>query len=135
MAYVNYLARRVMVPGHVFNDSYSLPVSLVSFEFAGRDLKTTQITKSGKRQTTYFGRDEIYRVVFAPMRDRDSAVMREFLSSTADGQLFTIDPHGSEAVPIKTMSVRRNDDGARETETMRDETELYVQFEIEIVVQ
>jgi len=122
MGYATYIAKRELAPGHVESISYTLPLTLTQdgFEFIGKDLKESQKSLSGVIETLYFGSEKIWTVTLEPVNDEESFLLREFIESTADGQAFTFDPYGSEDNPSsRVMTVKRNDDGARETVFLR----------------
>lgn len=122
MGYATYVAKRELAPGHTEDETYTIPLSLTQegFEATGKDLKETPKSLSGAIETLYFGSEKIWSVTLEPVSDEESALLREFIESTADGQAFEFDPYGSEDSPSsRLMTVKRNDDGARESVFLR----------------
>lgn len=121
MGFASYTARRELAPGHVAETDYVLPLNLTQdgFESIGKDLKETQKSLSGVIETLYYGSEKMWTVTLEPVNDEESLLIREFIESTADGQTFVFDPYGSEDAPRKSLTVKRNDDGAKETVFLR----------------
>lgn len=122
MGYATYTAKRELAPGHVANTSYTIPLTLTQegFEFTGKDLKETPKSLSGVIETLYFGSEKVWSVTLEPVPDEESFLLREFIGSTADGQAFAFDPYGSDGAPSsRLMTVKRNDEGAKESVFMR----------------
>jgi hypothetical protein len=121
MGWATYVAKRELAPGHVADDSYTIPLTLTQegFESIGKDLKETPKSISGAVEVLYFGREKIWAITLEPVSDEESLLLREFIESTADGQTFSFDPYGTEAAPRRVLSVKRNDEGAKETNFLR----------------
>jgi hypothetical protein len=135
MGYVTYTARRKLAPGHSVGINYTLPITISRMDYVGRDLKIKQVSLNGSRMTNYYGRDDVWRVTFEPVSESEANLMREFIASTADGQLFQFDPKGTESAPIQLMTVMRDDEGASVTERIRDVEQGFIQYAIDIVEQ
>lgn len=121
MGWASYVATREFAPGHTDGQSYIIPLSITQdgFEAIGKDLKETQKSLSGAAEVCYYGRERIWSVTLEPVSDEESLLLREFIESTADGQAFEFDPYGSEAAPRRQLTVKRNDDGAKEAVFLR----------------
>jgi hypothetical protein len=122
MGYATYIAKRELAPSHVENSTYTIPLTLTQegFEFTGKDLKESPKSLSGVIETLYFGSEKVWMITLEPVNDEESFLLREFIESTADGQSFAFDPYGSEDAPSsRLMTVKRNDDGAKETVFLR----------------
>ena len=117
MGWASYVARRELAPNHFVATTYTLPLALTEFRETGSaDLKVRNEVLSGKRaEIIYFGRRKCLRVTLEPMPEEESAIVREFLESTADGQIFDFDPWGEAASPVRQMQVQRQDDRHSET--------------------
>jgi hypothetical protein len=121
MGWATYVARRDLAPGHSAATTYTLPLVLTEFQKrAGGDLKTVSKAIAGNSEVVYHGRERIWRVMLEPMAEEDTALVREFLGSTADGQEFQFDPYGTPDNPRKEMTVKREDDGADESSFLRN---------------
>lgn len=112
-----------------------MPLTLQEFAFVGGDLKKSQESLSGNLETQFYGQKRVYRVVLEPVLDSESEALREFIDSTADGQLFTLDPYGFPDQPVRPLTVVREDQGASENIRLRDGGDAWVQFEFEVRVQ
>ncbi len=121
MANVTYIARRRLAPNHFAGTTYSLPLSILGDlqRPAGGDLKQIISSMSGKRETLYFGSDRIWRVPLEPIQITEADILYEFLESTADGQVFTFDPYGSDETPVLPLNVVRADSGYEEMASIR----------------
>ncbi len=135
MGYATYTAKRSLANSHAIDVAYTIPLSLQDLVFAGADLKVPQKSLSGKVETLFFGQEKIYRVILEPILDAESAAVREFIDSTADGHTFVFDPHGLPGQPVRELTVIREDSGATESIRLRDGIDAWVQFEFEIRVQ
>lgn len=112
MARVTYTARRALAPGHVAEETYTVPISIADLKRPdGGDLKEVQQALSGKAEIQWYGEVRTWSVTLAPVRVTDAAILFEFLRSTADGQTFVFDPYGSEGHPVSQMNVMRADTG------------------------
>lgn len=116
MATVQYVARRSLAPGHIIGTSYLLPLCIVQggLRRSPRHLKRKQETLSGATEHLYYGTVIFWDVRLEPIRIDEAAIVREFLDSTADGQVFTFDPYGSLASAVLPLSVKREDDDSNE---------------------
>lgn len=111
MGWTTYVARRELAPNHFAGTAYTLPLNLTDFRGSGTDLKVKNRVISGRRaEIVYFGRVKTWHVMLEPMPDDESNLVREFLESTADGQIFTFDPWGQQPAPARQMSVQREDE-------------------------
>lgn len=122
MGFATYIAKRELAPSHVENTSYTIPLTLTQegFESNSKDLKETQKSLSGAVEVLYFGSEKIWAITLEPVSEEEAFLLREFIESTADGQSFTFDPYGSDDAPsTRLMTVKRNDDGAREAVFLR----------------
>lgn len=121
MAWATYIARHDLAPLHFAATEYTIPLALTQegFTFRGADLKVRNEMLSGRVETIYHGRKRIWRVTLEPIEEGESALIREFLGSTADGQQFSFDPYGTIDAPQREMTVVREDDGATEDPWMR----------------
>jgi hypothetical protein len=135
MGWAIYTARRDIAPGHFAGTAYTLPLSLTDFAFRGGDLKNVQKSLAGNTETQYLGRERTWRVVLEPMNEEETAIVREFLGSTADGQEFVFDPFGTPDNPVREMAVKREDEGFSEIAFLRvgdpDRTDS-VEFSFEV---
>lgn len=115
MALVTYEARRNLAPGHAVGVVYSVPLSLQSAERSVQINRRQQESLSGRVETLFYGERVRWDVEFRPFPGLYLPYMREFLSSTADGQTFEFDPYGTESVPsAHKVYVIRDDDGHSE---------------------
>lgn len=117
MASADYVAEFGLISGHTAGTPYTIDFDTSDVRAPnGDDLKIKQESISGVVETNYYGERLIWTLVTIPMsRSSDEGLqMREFLRSTADGQEFTLDPYGVEAVPYAPMTVTREDTGFTE---------------------
>lgn len=115
MGWVTYTAQRSLAFNHFAGTGYTLDLQLTEFRAQGADLKEEQKSISGVVEVQYFGRENIWQVTLAPVKDNESQLLREFIDSTADGQSFSFDPSGSAAAPSRrAMQVVRSDTGVTE---------------------
>lgn len=117
MSYFNYTARRSLAADHVAEGVYDLIVETTPDSVRHvQDLKNTNQSLNGHVETQFFGQTEAWDIQLAPVHSTDVDLIREFLDSTADGQLFIFDPY---SMDIDTsgwsMSVVRDDSGYTET--------------------
>ena len=111
MAFVAYVARRSLAPGHVVDSPYSLTLpNLVRCDIR-RDRKTSRkVSLSGAAETLYYYSKRIYSVQTEPVPLDQSALIIEFLESVDDGQSFTFDPYGTSAFRSPASGVFISDD-------------------------
>lgn len=115
MAYVSYEARRNLAPGRSSGVVYTIPLSLQSAERSVRTNRRQTESLSGRVETLFYGERVYWDVEFRPFSGLFLPYMREFLSSTADGQTFEFDPYGSAETPSASKcSVIRDDEGYSE---------------------
>jgi len=113
MGWVSYTAREKLALGHSAGSSYVLPLTLDAdgLKESWQELQQKQNSLSGVVETQHYGRAEIWDVQLEPVQEQDSALIREFLASTADGQEFEFDPRGTVNQPVAQMTVTREDEG------------------------
>lgn len=114
MGWVSYTATDdELAPGHAAGQSYTLPITLDADGFRERwtELRERQTSISGVVETQRFGSVRTYAVLLEPVQEQESALIREFLASTANGQSFEFDPRGTPDSPVAQMTVVREDDG------------------------
>lgn len=111
MPYVIYTATESVVSGHVLNVQYSLFFSIQSADRSKEILKRTQRALAGNKETLYFGKVATWSVLIEPVPAVQGPLIEEFLDSTADGQVFTFDPYGTEVAPKRAMQCDREDMG------------------------
>lgn len=137
MALVTYVAKRSLAHGHVVDESYSLRLTLTpSSERSKKDLKSTSKSLSGSSETLYFGQEEYWSIQLIPVDKHEAALIREFLDSTGDGQVFSFDPYGTEATTtVYAGEFIRDDDGYTESRAVAIGTggeADYIQFAFKV---
>lgn len=133
MALVTYDARRSLAAGHAVDETYSLRLQLTpATERSVQDLKNAQQSLNGKSEIQYFGQVETWSIQLAPANLHDAELIREFLDSTGDGQVFTFDPYGTESRESAwAANVKRDDEGYTETRVVpvgRGGEDDFIQF-------
>lgn len=136
MASATYIARRGLIAGHTAGIQYTFDFETQRITRPnGDDLKVRSESLSGAVETLYFGERRIWSVQTTPVAASaaESLELQEFLRSTADGQSFDLDPYGTEASPVASMTVLREDDGYTEELFMAvDGTGDYVSFSFQV---
>lgn len=121
MAAVTYEARRALAPNHSSGTAYTLALAISDLQRPqAEDLKIMTPSLSGYVETLYFGEMRKWGVTLAPVQIREAAIYYEFLRSTADGQIFTFDPYGSEGYDVLSLQVVRADSGYTESVFQRE---------------
>jgi len=96
MAFVEYVARRRLAPGHVLDAPYTLVLpSLERCEITRGRKTSRRVSLSGIAETLFFYSKRIYSVQTEPVPLDEARNLIEFLESVDDGQSFTFDPYGS----------------------------------------
>jgi len=113
MGWVSYEATDELAPGHEAGTTYTIPLTLDAdgYRESWKELQEKQVSLSGVVEIQHFGRTQIYSVQLEPIAEQDSALIREFLASTANGQAFQFDARGTIDTPVAEMTVTREDDG------------------------
>lgn len=111
MAWVEYVATEAIMPGHVASVSYAFEFQITQDDPIVEDLVVDKRSLSGYSERLYFGWTETRQVRMFPTPELEMALVREFLHSTADGQVFVFDPYGRLDQPGQPMSVVRADTG------------------------
>lgn len=113
--HVTYTATRSIAPGHQIGVVYELPLLfLADATQSVQDLKEEPEAMAGNFETLFYGQVRRWSFSVAAMSIPQAANLREFLDSTAGGELFTMDPYGSPEAPRQLMTVRRRDTGYTE---------------------
>jgi hypothetical protein len=121
MASVTYEARRALAPSHAAGSDYTIALKIAELQRPqSEDLKVLTQSLSGYVETLFFGEMRKWGVTLAPVQIRDAAIYYEFLRSTADGQIFTFDPYGSEGSGVLPLQVVRADPGYTESTFQRE---------------
>lgn len=110
MAWVEYIARRRLAPGHFAGSQYILPLTLTACDLMRRVDRREKRSLSGRSESLYYYGKEEFRVQLAAIRLDRADLVLEFLHSTEDGQPFTFDPYGSPSRPVAEMFVVRSDE-------------------------
>lgn len=112
MGFATYIARRQLAPGHVVGVSYTLPLILTVADRPSTLLTRQPESLSGNVETLYFGEVTNWEFAVAAEPGRRQLVLREFLASIGDGQVFTLDPYGTpEVSSSELMNCVRTDRG------------------------
>lgn len=111
MAFVTYRASESLIPFHVATVQYSIDFSVQSADKQSEILKREQRSLSGVKETLYYGKKVTWSIKTGPIVASECGLFEEFLDSTADGQVFTFDPHGSSQNPRASMQCDREDSG------------------------
>lgn len=114
MSYIEYVATESIMVGHVASVTYGMACQLTKADRRVETLKSSQRSLSGRRETLYFGKIATWDITFFPVPNEEADWIREFLDSTADGQVFTLDPYGTRDSPVMAMAVTREDAGYTE---------------------
>lgn len=107
---VSYEARRRLVSYHSQGSEYTLDLLTQNVTPPSpQDLKRTAEAMAGNVEVQYFGEKRTWGITIIPLQRSSAlfALVDEFLSSTADGQIFTFDPYGNGGA----MAVIRADEG------------------------
>lgn len=114
MASASYTATAGLIAGHQENVGYVVDFKISELTPpAGGAIVTKQESLNGTVETNWYGEKRIWTVKTQPY-ERSSALsgrIREFLRSTADGQVFVFDPYGA---GTDAVSVIREDEGYSE---------------------
>lgn len=97
MTVITYTAvdRGDLVAGHSALTEYSFELPLLSFNSTANRSQTTVTALSGKTFTTLKHIKKTYSIQTRPTKDEAlAAQVREFLSSVAAGEEFSLDPFG-----------------------------------------
>lgn len=111
MPWVSYTASESVMALHIAGISYTFNFRVQRADQAVEILKREQRAMAGKKETLYFGRLSTWEITLEPIPASETALVLEFLDSTADGQMFTFDPYGSNESPGRPMQVDRDDTG------------------------
>lgn len=111
MPWVSYTASESVIPLHIAGITYTFNFRVQRADQSVEILKKEQRALSGKKETLYFGRISTWEVMLEPIQASETALLLEFLDSTADGQLFMFDPYGISESPIRPKQVDRDDTG------------------------
>ena len=113
MGFATYTARRKLSPGHVAGMVYTIPIIATAADESSQILRAMSESLAGNVETLYFGEVSRWEISVAAEEGRRQLVLREFLASIADGQIFTLDPYGTEDAPSSMlMQCIREDSGA-----------------------
>jgi len=122
MAVITYTAkdRGDLMAGHSAGTEYTLEIPLTKWDRDFKDEARTTRSLSGTPHTVFHRTDRIYR--FATVSTDNTNLinsLREFASSVAAGETFTLDPYGSIASPDEALLVtmHRRLDERREHQT------------------
>jgi len=113
MAAITYTAidRGDLVSGHSELTEYSFDVPIESFQKSIKREQSTVSSLSGKRFTSLMRLDVFYSAKTVPTDDQSTIDnMREFLSSVAAGETFTIDLFGSVSTPDNPVTFKLDGD-------------------------
>jgi hypothetical protein len=111
MPYATYKATEAIASGHTLNNTYTLSFQVQQAAPRNEILKREQRSLSGQKETLFYGNLVRWSIMLAPFPAELLPYYEEFLKSTADGQVFVIDPYGSELSPVKLLTVDRDDTG------------------------
>lgn len=111
MAFVTYRASNSLIPFHVASAQYTIDFSVQSADKQSDISKREQRSLSGVKETLFYANTVKWMVKTGPILAAECDLFEEFLDSTADGQVFTFDPHGSSQAPLASMLCDREDTG------------------------
>lgn len=109
MATITYTAidRGDLIGDHSELTEYSFDVPLSRFQKSTKRKQSTSPSLSGRRITTLQRLDTFFNVSTVETEDDETInSMREFLSSVAAGEQFTLDPFGSILTPDNPFTVK-----------------------------
>ena len=102
----DYTASRQLAPGHSVGEAYSILMGQLTADPDDLPEATQTIALNGDRETVLMRIDGVYDVVTDLVEDgQPRAEFREFLSSVADGQVFTFDPDATSATDVSPVQV------------------------------
>ena len=108
MSAIVYTAKRYLAPGHTIDTLYSIDVKMQAInDDEEKHLKKSHRSISGKTETWLQRIDRYVSFQTIPIDESSNLYfsMREFLSSVAGGETFTIDYFGSVAVPDNPITL------------------------------
>ena len=111
---VTYVARDSLVPGHVAGQQYTMVFAITAADPSTARLAEKAESLDGHVETLDHGRVRTWSITLLPLPNLECDIVREFLDSTGDGQLFTIDLFGTEENVRDPKSVVREDSGQSE---------------------
>lgn len=114
MAYVRYVAAESVMVGHLASITYEFDVQLTRADRSIEILKSSQRSMAGNKETLFFGRIATWQVTLFPVPAIEADLYREFLDSTANGQVFVFDPYGQSGHNVNPLQVDREDQGYTE---------------------
>lgn len=114
MPFATYVARYGLAPNHVAGVTYTISFDLTRFDKRTEVLRRRPRALAGNAETLYFGKVVRYDVTLLPIQGIDSALIREFLESTLDGQAFLFDPYGTPDAQREPIQCDREDEGHTE---------------------
>ena len=100
MGLVVFTALRSLLPAHAEGDEVTLNVDLQDAIRGRLVRRDTPRASDGNPETLYHGADTKWELEIAPVSGTTYAMIKEFLDSTAGGELFRIWAYGTEAAPI-----------------------------------
>jgi hypothetical protein len=89
---VRYEARRSLVSGHTEAGLYTINLQLTDCDRKRDVERKQQRALGGATYTVYHRGDVVWQCETAPLQGSDADLMREFLDSVEDGQVFQFDP-------------------------------------------
>lgn len=119
MAFATYVASESIIPLHVAGAQYTIEFRVQAADKATEILKREPRSLSGVKETLYFGRKVTWHIVLEPVTGSESALIEEFLDSTADGQIFQFDPYGGAQNHKQFMTCDREDAGVAKRRFVR----------------
>lgn len=102
MSAIIYTAKRYLAPGHTANTQYSIDVGMRTInDDEEKHHRKQHRSLSGLTETWLHRIDRYISFQTVPLYEGHSLYfdMREFLSSVAGGETFTVDPWGTVAAP------------------------------------
>lgn len=105
MAFAEYIARRRLAPGHVVGTVYGLQLTLVGADRSVAVLREQPEALDGSSETLYFGEKVSWQIRTIPYSEPIAGLVREFLASVSDGQVFLFDLYGNGAGSVQEISV------------------------------
>jgi hypothetical protein len=103
-----FTAKRSLLPGRASGISVGLEVDLLDAVRRRELRKEVHRASAGAQETLYLGADTCWDLEFEPVSGEMYSRLKEFLDSTAGGELFQVSVYGTEVKPITAW---RNDSG------------------------
>ena len=114
MASVSYVAKRSLRAGVSVDDPIDYDFSVSAVDRQAKPKVGKQTSLSGWTETIRDRTDEMYKITTVPVLEADFDHFRQFLDSCDGGQYFTLDPYGTNAVPVQAMNVILESKGYKE---------------------